>query len=113
LIDCPSPTWIVAPYGTESRLRTWPSRVWITILPSREVMIRFSSRSSTIDTRSRATTPAIFDLRWFWAAIRAAVPPMWKVRRVSWVPGSPIDWAARIPTASPMSTGPIVARLRP
>ena len=24
-------------------------------------------------------------------------PPMWKVRMVSWVPGSPIDWAAMTP----------------
>ena len=36
--------------------------------------------------------------------IREAVPPMWNVRIVSCVPGSPIDWAAMTPTASPMST---------
>src|SRR5213078_589005 len=29
-----------------------------------------------------------------------AAPPMWKVRIVSCVPGSPIDWAAITPTAS-------------
>ena len=29
---------------------------------------------------------------------------MWKVRIVSWVPGSPIDWAAITPTASPELT---------
>ena len=29
---------------------------------------------------------------------------MWKVRSVSCVPGSPIDCAAMMPTASPMST---------
>jgi len=34
---------------------------------------------------------------------RLAVPPMWKVRMVSWVPGSPIDWAAMMPTARPRS----------
>jgi len=34
----------------------------------------------------------------------AAVPPMWKVRMVSCVPGSPIDWAAMMPIASPIST---------
>ena len=34
-----------------------------------------------------------------------AAPPMWKVRMVSWVPGSPIDWAAITPTASPILTG--------
>ena len=38
---------------------------------------------------------------------------MWKVRSVSCVPGSPIDCAARMPTASPMSTMSMVARLRP
>ena len=83
------------------------------ILPSREVTIRAPSRSFTTDTRSKCTTPAILDRRLFCAAMRAAVPPMWKVRRVSWVPGSPIDWAASTPTLSPMSTGPMVAKLRP
>ena len=38
---------------------------------------------------------------------------MWNVRSVSWVPGSPMLWAARIPTASPMSTMSMVARFRP
>ncbi len=27
------------------------------------------------------------------------LPPWWKVRMVSWVPGSPMDWAATMPTA--------------
>jgi hypothetical protein len=40
-------------------------------------------------------------------------PPMWKVRMVSWVPGSPIDCAAMTPTASPMLTGVPRARSRP
>jgi hypothetical protein len=40
-------------------------------------------------------------------------PPVWKVRIVSWVPGSPIDWAAMMPTASPMSTSLPVASERP
>ena len=31
-----------------------------------------------------------------------AMPPVWNVRIVSWVPGSPIDCAAMIPTASPI-----------
>ena len=30
-----------------------------------------------------------------------AVPPMWNVRMVSCVPGSPMDCAAMTPTASP------------
>ena len=39
-----------------------------------------------------------------WLSTRPlAVPPMWKVRMVSWVPGSPMDWAAMMPTASPSS----------
>ena len=42
-----------------------------------------------------------------------AVPPMWNVRIVSWVPGSPIDWAAMMPTASPSSTSRPAARFRP
>ena len=44
---------------------------------------------------------------------RPATPPVWNVRIVSWVPGSPIDWAAMIPTASPTPTMSPVARLRP
>ena len=42
-----------------------------------------------------------------------AMPPMWKVRIVSWVPGSPIDWAAMMPTASPGFTLVPRARSRP
>ena len=42
-----------------------------------------------------------------------ATPPVWKVRIVSWVPGSPIDCAAMIPTASPSSTIEPVAIARP
>ncbi len=38
------------------------------------------------------------------ADARDAAPPMWKVRIVSCVPGSPIDCAATTPTASPMLT---------
>jgi hypothetical protein len=38
---------------------------------------------------------------------------MWKVRIVSWVPGSPMDWAAMTPTASPMLTMCPRARSRP
>ena len=36
--------------------------------------------------------------------MRVAVPPMWNVRMVSCVPGSPMDCAAMTPTASPSST---------
>ena len=77
----------------------------------------------TIDCPSRLVTytnrseywilPATLLFRAVCSAIRAAVPPMWKVRSVSCVPGSPIDCAAMMPTASPMSTISMVARLRP
>ena len=40
-------------------------------------------------------------------------PPVWKVLIVNWVPGSPIDCADIIPTASPTSTGFPVAKLNP
>ena len=43
----------------------------------------------------------------------AAIPPVWKVRMVSCVPGSPMDWAAMTPTASPISMGRPVASERP
>ena len=39
-----------------------------------------------------------------------ATPPEWNVRIVSCVPGSPIDCAAMIPTASPISHIEPVAR---
>jgi len=44
---------------------------------------------------------------------RLTAPPMWNVRMVSWVPGSPMDWAAMTPTASPISTMLPVPRFRP
>ncbi len=47
------------------------------------------------------------------AAAREAAPPMWKVRIVSCVPGSPIDCAAITPTASPMLMMRPRARSRP
>jgi hypothetical protein len=46
-------------------------------------------------------------------AAREAAPPMWNVRIVSCVPGSPIDWAAITPTASPTFTRPPRPRSRP
>ena len=42
-----------------------------------------------------------------------ATPPVWKVRIVSCVPGSPIDWAATMPTASPIWAVLPVAIARP
>ena len=48
-----------------------------------------------------------------WVMSSPATPPVWKVRIVSCVPGSPIDWAAMMPTASPTSTSLPVASERP
>src|SRR3989338_4524907 len=40
-----------------------------------------------------------------WVISEPATPPVWKVLMVNWVPGSPMDWAAIMPTAVPISTG--------
>ena len=61
---------------------------------------RASKSSSTRGSPAVMSTPA-------------ATPPVWNVRMVSCVPGSPIDWAAMMPTASPDPTISPVARLRP
>ena len=42
-----------------------------------------------------------------------ATPPVWNVRIVSCVPGSPIDCAATMPTASPICASAPVAIARP
>jgi hypothetical protein len=74
------------------------------------------------DLLSAAFTRTLAFRNWMkpcWLASRkdccppCATPPMWKVRMVSWVPGSPIDWAAMMPTASPMLTMVPRARSRP
>ena len=66
---------------------TTPSMWLISALP---LGMRASNSSST---RGR---PAVMS--------RPATPPVWNVRMVSCVPGSPIDCAAMMPTASPMPT---------
>ena len=48
-----------------------------------------------------------------WVMSAPATPPVWKVRMVSWVPGSPMDCAAMWPTASPMATRSLAASERP
>ena len=48
-----------------------------------------------------------------WVMSSPATPPVWNVRMVSCVPGSPIDWAAMIPIASPRSTILPVASIVP
>ena len=84
------------PPSSVSRISTTPSMWLISALP---LGTRASKSSST---RGR---PAVMSM--------PATPPVWKVRMVSCVPGSPIDCAAMMPTASPMPTSWPVARLRP
>ena len=43
----------------------------------------------------------------------SAVPPLWKVRSVNCVPGSPIDCAAMMPTAAPIFTISPVPKIAP
>ena len=52
----------------------------------------------------RRTVPSVLTWMLSAAVARDAAPPMWKVRIVSCVPGSPIDCAAMTPIASPMLT---------
>ena len=83
-------------------------------------MCRPPSSSSTRTTpECRASTAAPFGVRASnssttrgspWVMSSPTTPPVWKVRMVSWVPGSPIDWAAMTPTASPSSIMKSVAR---
>ena len=73
---------------------SWPSELRTTL------RLRISTLPSYEASRNELSTTC-------------AVPPMWKVRMVSWVPGSPIDCAAMTPTASPMLTGVPRARSRP
>ena len=114
----PSFTIRIAPSGTCRRAPTLAdvrsADVADVSSPSYEVTICCPSTLVTTTSRSPySIAPATLLLRAVCSAIRAAVPPMWKVRSVSCVPGSPIDCAAMMPTASPMSTIAMVARLRP
>ena len=52
-------------------------------------------------TRVRTTRPSCCASKFERSISLDAVPPMWKVRMVSCVPGSPMDCAAMMPTVSP------------
>ena len=78
----------------------------------RAMTIRSPSALRAIALLRNATVPSKDDSMKDESAICAA-PPMWNVRIVSCVPGSPIDCAAMTPTASPMLTGVPRARSRP
>ncbi len=68
---------------------------------------------STTCRLSNLTMPLCFESSVDCSDMRDAVPPMWNVRIVSCVPGSPMDCAATTPTARPISTSLPVARSRP
>ena len=67
----------------------------------------------TVFKSSISVVPSNFDSNWFSSEMLPAIPPTWNVLSVSWVPGSPIDWAAITPTASPIWTIFPVARFLP
>ncbi len=68
-----------------------PPRSWTLPPISARVAIFLGLRASnSSSTRGRP-----------WVISPPATPPVWKVRMVSWVPGSPMDCAAMMPTASP------------
>jgi len=52
------------------------------------------SLERTVTRLMKRTVPAFLASRCEASETREAVPPMWKVRMVSWVPGSPMDCAA-------------------
>ena len=88
----------------------WPLRfITMRSLPSRSAPL---TRSTTARL-SKRTVPLCLASSADCSDTRDAVPPMWNVRIVSCVPGSPIDCAAMMPTAMPSSTSLPVARSRP
>ena len=109
----PSSTFISAPSGTSyfSSSRPLGSRIWISPLRDRAIFLPSSLTTRLMPTY--LTLPSRLALSSFSSTPRVATPPMWKVRMVSWVPGSPIDCAAMIPTAMPGSTSWPVARSMP
>ena len=74
---------------------------WVESLRATRRTFRSLTRPSNLVVMLSSTTSA------------DAAPPMWKVRMVSWVPGSPMDWAATTPTDSPRFTSSPRARSRP
>ena len=83
------------------------------ISPFRASTTFLPSLLTTLRMRAKRTRPARRVRISFSSTSREAVPPMWNVRIVSCVPGSPMLWAAMIPTASPSSTSAPVERSMP
>ena len=81
--------------------------------PERDTATRWPLSWRTDLRLWKRTVPLPLTSTLFCAAAREAAPPMWNVRIVSCVPGSPIDCAAMTPTASPMLMRWPRARSRP
>ena len=109
----PSSTSRRAPYGTRKRARSRPFGSTSTISQFRLMTTAALELLMTTTRLLIATVPSWLASTLLTSAPRWAAPPMWNVRIVSWVPGSPIDCAAITPTASPMLTGVPRARSRP
>ena len=106
------PASILAPASTNRRVRR--GNVWRYSSPASSVMTTVSDFSVS----STPTFPPTSAILASPLGLRAsnssttrgrpcvmsapATPPVWNVRMVSCVPGSPIDWAAMMPTASPI-----------
>ena len=85
---------------------------WTTTCMLRFMAIRSPETPRTVEPMANLIVPSLVASKKDCSATWA-VPPMWKVRMVNWVPGSPMDWAAMTPTASPMFTRVPRARSRP
>ena len=91
------------------------SKILISVVLDITILEELPSLSLVLTTfkSSISATPSNLDIKEFSSEIFPATPPTWKVLKVNWVPGSPIDWAATTPTASPIWTGFPVARFLP
>src|SRR3546814_14674985 len=95
-----------------SDLRSRPSLSMIAISPARDSDTR-RPRPSTIVGMLRYSSVPSTGASSVDCSDTCAAPPMWTVRIVSCVLGSPLDWAAITPTDSHMFTGVTSARSRP
>ena len=100
----PSLTRKVAPVGTGYDSISRPRSSTRRISPFRVSTICSPEVFLTDRIRVRRTSPAFFDLISDSTDCLLTLPPMWNVRIVNWVPGSPMLCAAMIPTAIPSST---------
>ena len=68
-----------------------PLASWMMRAPERFITTRSPRLSLTVVRLWNFTAPGFFASRVVCCVVWLAVPPMWNVRIVSWVPGSPID----------------------